>query len=140
VSRIRHHHASPTRQPLIRAWAGTAATAFLVLAVAACGSASSQSSSAASLGTAVQQDCTTVADVLSDGPDPGADPVGYAQAQVLPLRQLTISDATLRSAVVSLATAYEKYGTSSGSTRAAAALVVAKAENEVNKICPQAAQ
>jgi hypothetical protein len=139
VSRIRHHHASPTRQALIRASAGTAA-AFLVLAAAACGSASSQSSSAVSLGTAVQQDCTTVADVLSDGPDPGADPVGYAQAQVLPLRQLTISDATLRSAVLSLATAYAKYSTSSGSTRAAAALVVAKAENEVNKICPQAAQ
>jgi hypothetical protein len=144
VSRIRHHHASPTRQALIRATAGTAAAASLVLAVAACGSASSQtqsqSSSAVSLGTVVQQDCTTVADVLSDGPDPGADPVGYAQAQVLPLRQLTIGDTTLRSAVLSLATAYEKYSTSSGSTRAAAALVVTKAENEVNKICPQAAQ
>jgi hypothetical protein len=139
VSRIRHHHASPARQALTRVSAGTAA-AFLALAVAACGSASSQSSSTVSLGAAVQQACTTVADVLSDGPDPGADPVGYAQAQVLPLRQLTISDASLRSAVLSLATAYQKYSTSSGSTRAAAALVVAKAENEVNKICPQAAQ
>jgi hypothetical protein len=139
VSRIRHHHASPARQALTRVSAGTAA-AFLALAVAACGSASSQSSSTVSLGAAVQQACTTVADVLSDGPDPGADPVGYAQAQVLPLRQLTISDASLRSAVLSLAAAYQKYSTSSGSTRAAAALVVAKAENEVNKICPQAAQ
>ena len=97
MSRIRHHHASPTRQALIRASAGTAA-AFLALAVAACGSASSQASSAAALGTAVQQDCTTISDVLSDGPDPGADPVGYAQAQVLPLRQLTIGDATRRCA------------------------------------------
>jgi hypothetical protein len=139
VSRIRHHHASPARQALIRASAGTAA-AFLALAVAACGSASAQSSSTASLGPGVQQDCTTVADVLSDGPDPGADPIGYAQAQVLPLRQLTISDAALRSAVMSLASAYEKYSTSSGSTRAADAAVVTKAENEVNKICPQAAQ
>jgi len=140
VSRIRHHHASPARQALTRVSAGTAAAAFLALAVAACGSASSQSSSTVSLGAAVQQACTTVADVLSDGPDPGADPVGYAQAQVLPLRQLTISDASLRSAVLSLAAAYQKYSTSSGTTRAAAALVVAKAENEVNKICPQAAQ
>ena len=138
MSRILHHHASPTRQALIRASAGTAA-AFLALAVAACGSASSQPSSTAVLGTAVQQDCTTISDVLSDGPDPGADPVGYAQAQVLPLRQLTISDATLHSAVLSLATAYEKFSTSTGPTRAAAALVVAKAEDEVNKICPQAA-
>jgi hypothetical protein len=138
VSRILHHHASSSRQPLIRASAGTAA-AFLALAVAACGSASSQPSSTAALGTAVQQDCTTISDVLSDGPDGGADPVGYAQAQVLPLRQLTISDATLHSAVLSLAAAYEKFSTSAGPTRAAAALVVTKAEDEVNKICPQAA-
>jgi hypothetical protein len=138
VSRIRHHHASPTRQALIRASAGTAA-AFLALAVAACGSASSQTSSAAALGSAVQQDCTTVSDVLSDGPDPGADPVGYAQAQVLPLRQLTISDATLHSAVLTLASAYQTFSTSTTSTRASSALAVSKAENEVNKICPQAA-
>jgi hypothetical protein len=138
VSRIRHHHASPTRQALIRASAGTSA-AFLALAVAACGSASSQTSSAAVLGTTVQQDCTTISDVLSDGPDPGADPVGYAQAQVLPLRQLTISDATLHSAVMTLAGAYQRFSTSTTSTRATAALAVSKAENEVNKICPQAA-
>jgi hypothetical protein len=139
VSRIRHHHASPARQALIRASAGTAAAAFLALAVAACGSASSQTSSAAALGTAVQQDCTTISDVLSDGPDPGADPVGYAQAQVLPLRQLTISDATLNHAVLTLASAYSTFSTSTTSTRAAAALAVSKAQNEVNKICPQAA-
>ena len=114
--------------------------AFLALALAACGSASSQTSSTVSLGSAVQQDCTSVADVLADGPDPGADPVGYAQAQVLPLRQLTISDAALHRAVLTLASAYETYITSSTSTRAASAAAVTKAENEVNKICPQAAQ
>jgi hypothetical protein len=114
--------------------------AFLALAVAACGSASSQTSSTASLGSAVKQDCTSVADVLSDGPDQEADPVGYAQAQVLPLRQLTISDATLHRAVLTLATAYQTFSTSSTSTRAASARAVTKAENEVNKICPQAAQ
>ena len=111
---------------------------FLALALAACGSASSQTSSTVSLGSAVQQDCTSVADVLADGPDPGADPVGYAQAQVLPLRQLTISDATLRRAVLTLASAYETFSTSS-STRAASAAAVTKAENEVNAICPGAA-
>jgi hypothetical protein len=124
---------------LIRASAGTAA-AFLALAVAACGSSSSSStSSTAILGSAIAQDCTLVSDVLSDGPDPGADPAGYAEAQVLPLRQLTIGDAALHSAVLTLATAYQKFSTSTGSTRAAAAVVVAKAEDEVNKICPQAA-
>jgi hypothetical protein len=80
-----------------------------------------------------------VSDVLSDGPDPGADALGYAEAQVLPLRQLTIGDATLRSAVLSLAAAYQTFSSSGGPKRAAAALVVAKAENEVNAICPQAA-
>jgi flavin-binding protein dodecin len=115
------------------------AAAFLALAVAACGSGSSQTSSTAALGTAVQQDCTTISDVLSDGPDPGVDPVGYAQAQVLPLRQLTISEATLHSAVLTLASAYQTFSTSTASTRAAAAQAVSKAENEVNKICPQAA-
>jgi len=114
--------------------------AFLALAVAACGSASSQASSTVGLGSAVQQDCTSVADVLADGPDPGADPVGYAEAQVLPLRQLTISDAMLHRAVLTLASAYETFSTSSTSTRAASSAAVTKAENEVNKICPQAAQ
>jgi len=113
--------------------------AFLALAVAACGSASSQTSSSVILGSAVQQDCTSVANVLSDGPDPDADPVGYAQAQVLPLRQLSISDASLHRAVLTLAGAYETFSTSSSSTRAASAAAVTKAENEVNKICPQAA-
>ena len=113
--------------------------AFLALAVAACGSASSQTSSTVILGSAVQQDCTSVANVLSDGPDPDADPVGYAQAQVLPLRQLSISDASLHRAVLTLAGAYETFSTSSSSTRAASAAAVTKAENGVNKICPQAA-
>jgi len=116
--------------------------AFLALTATACGSTSSHASSAksATLGSAVQQDCTSVADVLSDGPDPDADPVGYAEAQILPLRQLTISDAALHSAVLTLASAYATYSTSSSSTRAASSAAVTKAENEVNKICPQAAQ
>jgi hypothetical protein len=139
VSRILHHHASPARRALIRVSAGTTVT-FLALAVAACGSASSQTSSTVILGSAVQQDCTSVADVLSDGPDSDADPVGYAQAQVLPLRQLSISDTSLHHAVLTLASAYEAYSTSSSSTRAASAAAVTKAENEVNKICPQAGQ
>jgi hypothetical protein len=138
VSRILHHHASPTLPALIKASAGTA-VAFLTLAMAACGSASSQAPAPVGLGTSVLQDCTAVSDVLSDGPDQAADPVGYAQAQVLPLRQLTIGDATLHRAVLSLATAYQTFSSSTAATRAAATLAVSKAENEVSKICPQAA-
>ena len=118
---------------------------FLALAVSACGSAASQTSSTAVLGTAVQQACTTISGVLANGPDPDADPVGYAQAQVLPLRQLSISDAALQRAVLqravlTLASAYKTLSTSTKATRAAATQAVSKAENEVNKICPQAAQ
>jgi hypothetical protein len=90
-------------------------------------------------GTAKQQDCTAVADVLSDGPDPTADPVGYAQAQVLPLRQLKVTDAPLRAAVTALADAYQAYSTSTGSANTAAAVQASKAEAAVNAICPGAA-
>ena len=108
--------------------------------VAACGSTSSTAAVSASLlGSAKQQQCTSVADVLSDGPDPGADPVGYAQAQVLPLRQLKITDPPLSKAVKTLASAYEAYATGTGAAKAAAAPQVSKAEGAVNAICPGAA-
>jgi hypothetical protein len=122
----------------MRASAGTAA-AFLTLAVAACGSSSSHTATAAILGSALKQDCTAIADVLSDGPDPDADPIGYAQAQVLPLKQLTIADAKLHKAVISLADAYQTFSTGSDPGGTAAALQVSKAESAVNAICPGAA-
>jgi hypothetical protein len=87
----------------------------------------------------LQQDCTAVSDVLSDGPDPGSDSVGYAQAQVLPLQQLKITDAALHRAVLALTAAYQAFSTGAGAGSSAAALKVTKAENAVNAICPQAA-
>jgi hypothetical protein len=115
--------------------------AFIAIAIAACGSSSSSANQATSalLGSKVQQDCTAVADVLSDGPDPDSDSVGYAQAQVLPLRQLKISDAALQHDVLALAAAYQAFSAGSGAGGAAAAATVAKAEKSVNSICPQAA-
>jgi hypothetical protein len=122
---------------------GVTAAVLLALTVAACGSSSAQPSaartSAALLGSAVQQDCTSVSDVLSDGPDPDADPVGYAQAQVLPLRQLTISDSALHRDVLALASAFQVFSAGSHPGGTADALKVAKAENAVNSICPEAA-
>ena len=41
--------------------------------------------------------------MLSDGPDPDSDPVGYAEAQILPLGQIHTSDAQLRTAIGKLA-------------------------------------
>ena len=109
-------------------------------ALAACSSsATSSASSTALYGTSLSQQCTQVADVLSDGPDPDADPVGYAEAQVLPLRQLKLSDARLHADVLALASAYQTFSISTGSAGTAAALTVSKAEQAVNAICPGAA-
>ena len=116
-----------------------ALAAFLAIAVVACGSSSSHASAAAVLGTAVQQDCTAIAGVLADGPDPDADPAGYAQAQILPLRQLKIADAALHHDVLTLASAYQGFSASGGARGTAAAQQVTEAENAVNSICPQAA-
>jgi hypothetical protein len=134
VSRILYHHAPPVR-PAARGAVAAVAAAFLAVAIAGCGSASSSRAAASAvLGTQVQQDCTAVSDVLADGPDPGTDAVGYAQAQVLPLRQLKIGDAALRGDVLALAGAYQAFSAGSGSNA-----TVTKAENSVNSVCPQAA-
>jgi hypothetical protein len=75
--------------------------------------------------------------VLSDGPDPDADSVGYAQAQVLPLAQLKLSDATLSHDASRLAAAYKEFSSTNGS--AAAAVKVSAAETALNSVCPNAA-
>jgi hypothetical protein len=138
VSRILHHHASPVRLAGGRALAAVSA-AFLAIAIAACGSSSSSTSHAATsavLGTTLQQDCTAIGDVLANGPDPDSDAVGYAEAQVLPLRQLKIGDVTLQRDVLTLATAYQAVSAGGGAT---AATAVTKATKAVSSICPQAA-
>ena len=112
------------------------ASCLLALAVSGCGS---NSHSAALLGSKVQQDCTTVSDVLADGPDPDADKVGYAQAQVLPLEQLRVSEPDLQVAVKNLAAAYKAYSSSTGTAQDQAAVRISKAETAVNAICPGAA-
>src|ERR1700678_2765002 len=111
-----------------------ASSVFAATAVTACGSSSS---SASLFGGKGQQTCTSVADVLSDGPDPAADPVGYAEAQVLPLRQLQITSSKLHDAVEALASAYQTYASSNGHAGSAK---VASAEKVLNAICPGAAQ
>jgi len=132
----------------VQAWPGRAAArqlGLLALAglaaatVAACSSAQATSSGTALYGSARSQQCTAVADVLSDGPDPTADPAGYAEAQVLPLHQLRLTITPLRTAVTRLAGAYQAYAASTGAAGTAAALQVSRAEAAVNAICPGAA-
>ncbi len=117
-----------------------ALSAVTAVFLTACSSSPASSTSSTTLfGTATQQQCTLVADVLSDGPDPTADPVGYAEAQVLPLRQLTITDTALRRAVARLADAYQAYASTDGAANTTAALQASDAEAAVNAICPKAA-
>jgi len=97
----------------------------------ACGSSSPRQASAA-----VKSTCAQVSAVLSDGPDPDADPVGYAQAQVLPLRQVHTSDTNLKDAIDALASAFEQFSLSNGTKETKSA--VTRASNKVDGICPGA--
>jgi hypothetical protein len=103
--------------------------------VSACGSSSSSSPSPSTPG-AVTATCNQVSAVLSDGPDPGADPVGYAEAQVLPLHQIHTSDHRLQSAIDRLASAYQQVSTSDGAAQATNA--ASRALASVSAICPGA--
>lgn len=76
--------------------------------------------------------------VLSDGPRPATDPVGYAQAQVLPLRQIHATDQALHNAVSQLASACERFYQSDGKSSQAKE-AVAVAGTKINSLCPGAA-
>jgi hypothetical protein len=111
----------------------------VLLPLGAC-SSSGSAATAATTGAstaAAQAACQQVSAVLSDGPDPGADPVGYAEAQIQPLRQIHTSDATLGQAVSALATAYSGYYTTNGTSKTATATLTS-AINQINKLCPGA--
>ncbi len=114
---------------------GTVATGLLLAALlAACGSSSSSPPSSRA---ELKQTCQQVEAALSDGPDPEADPVGYAQAQIFPLRQIRTSDAKLRQAIDMLASAYEAFSSSHGAGHAKSA--VTSASKAIEIICPGAA-
>jgi hypothetical protein len=120
---------SPTRSLAL-----PAATAVAAIVLAGCGSASPSASA-----SKTQQTCTGISAVLSDGPDPDADPVGYAQAQILPLEQLKVTAPALRQVVQTLVSAYRSLSSSRGATAASDAKQVTAAENALNAICPGAA-
>jgi hypothetical protein len=85
---------------------------------------------------AIHATCARVADVLSDGPDPEEDPVGYALAQVIPLREIKTTDRSLHIDIDSLASAYEavfKTNDKKGTETA-----VNTAGKKLDRICPGA--
>ncbi len=110
-------------------------TGMLVVAltVAACGSSSGAKTPSTSRTASVVSGCQQVVAVLSDGPDPDADPVGYALAQIKPLRAIQTSNESLRSAISGLASAYQTFYDDNG-TKAATALVTS-AGDRVDKFC-----
>jgi hypothetical protein len=120
-------------------WLRFAVSLAAASALAACSSvaghaASGQASSAA----AISAVCTQVGAALSDGPDPHTDPVGYAEAQVRPLRGIRTTDPALRSAIRALAAAYANVFAHDGTDRSVTRAVTA-ARKKVNAICPEAA-
>jgi hypothetical protein len=85
---------------------------------------------------AIAKTCEQVADALADGPDPDVDPVGYALAQVRPLRSIKTSDTVLHTDIGNLAAAYETvYKTNDKKGTQAA---VNKAGKKIDGICPGA--
>jgi hypothetical protein len=127
---------------LVRTALALPALALTVLAltvlISACGSGAHTTASGASKATtATQQTCQQLAAVLSDGPDPGADPVGYAEAQVLPLRQIHSPDQTLEGAISTLATAYNSFYAAEG-TGSGVKSALTTAVNRINSLCPDA--
>jgi hypothetical protein len=125
--------ANPGRQ------AGRAALVLVVLLVCACSSAPrSTASSTTAAAAATANTCEQVGAVLSDGPDPDADPVGYAEAQINPLRGISTSNRALHAAIGGLADADQNFFASKGKSGGAKE-AIAVASKKLNSICPGAA-
>jgi hypothetical protein len=113
----------------------------MTVLVSACGSGghtgASGPSGASRQAAAAQQTCAQVDAVLSDGPDPGADPLGYAEAQVLPLQQIHAPSPTLSTAISALATDYQSFYVANGAGSTVKA-DLNSAINRINSLCPGA--
>jgi len=105
----------------------------MTVTAGACGSSRPAAASGAS--ATARQTCQQVDAVLSDGPDPGADPLGHAEAQIVPLRQIHASDPVLSQAIGTLASAYSSFYAANGTSGKAA---LTAAINRINSLCPGA--
>jgi hypothetical protein len=110
-----------------------AVVALSAAVLAACGSSGPSGQAS---GQVVHTTCQEVIAVLSDGPDTGADPVGYAFAQVRPLRAITPrTDRPLQDAIDGLALAYQRFY-DDDDVGAAAKNAVKVAAARLNALCP----
>ncbi len=115
------------------------ASALLVapLALAACSSGASGGSVGGGAARAEAPDvlCQQLNAVFADGPDPDADPVGYALSQILPLQSVHSSDSAVMSTVGRLVVADQDLVKSNGDDKPAAA-AIKKADHTINEACP----
>lgn len=79
--------------------------------------------------------CQELNGILSDGPDPGADPVGYALSQILPLQGVDTSDTAVGATVARLVAADQALVRSNGSDRAAAG-TIRSSDHALDTACP----
>jgi hypothetical protein len=79
--------------------------------------------------------CQKILAVLSDGPEPGADPVGYALSQILPLGKIHTSDQSVRATLTNLIAADRKLVSSNGKDKTATA-TIRKDDAALNVACP----
>ena len=117
---------------LVRRWSvGLGAVALTATLLAAC-----SSSSAPARPSGARSTCQKVGDALADGPDPDADPVGYALAQIIPLRQIkATSDQSLQTAIDKLDAAYRQFY-KDGGVGQSAKHAVTRATDKFNTLCP----
>jgi hypothetical protein len=99
--------------------------------LSACGSGSSNSA-------AIKSACEKVSAALSDGPDPGDDPIGYAEAQILPLKKITVDVPALQKDIGALDTAYKNFFEANGAQSTKAP--VTQALKHVETFCPGVGQ
>jgi hypothetical protein len=120
-------------QRLHRRSLGLGSLALTVPLLAACSSSPSGGSSGQAQAPAAF--CQKVMGVLADGPDPEADPVGYALAQIAPLGQVHTSDQSLAQRLSSLISADRALVSSNGSDHAATQSIK-KDDAALNTACP----
>jgi hypothetical protein len=122
-------------RPVLRTSTLSAAFA-LISALTLAGIWSNDNAGATTSKTSVKHTCQMVAAILADGPDPDVDPVGYALAQVHPLRGITTSDEPLKKSIDRLSSAYQAFYKDNGAKEAET--LVAKAAKSLNAYCPGA--
>jgi hypothetical protein len=131
------------QRPVLKTSTPAVAGALALLAVpavlSACSTGSGSPSAATSGGATPAKAsvalCQQLNGVFADGPDPGADPVGYALSQILPLQDVHSSNASVMATVSDLVRADQDLVKANGDDKAATA-AIKKDDNAIDRACP----